>query len=295
MQIIEYYPPIIKRIKEIQQIAQAEDKEFSKLISACNAVSRNMFVTTADINGVERFEKILGISPKDFWTLEERKMYILTTMNQCKMTLLELVFMISVYCNEIKLVCDYKNYELYVNSGDNVTGTGIIYSILDEFLPLQVYIIFAMESDTKTEFTENVKNLELETTVKWWEAAWYLDGSVKLDGSRKLNAMPWRQKVNLELETFQPQVELFTTEPMEMEMDTELQLKNSSGYMEYETLIIADVQEQETGMEFEITAILEENFDDMTIVAQRNLWFLDGSVKLDGSRKLNAKIIKENL
>ena len=48
-------------------------------------------------------------------------------------------------------------------------------------------------------------------------------------------------------------------------------------------------------MEFEITAILEENFDDMTIVAQRNLWFLDGSVKLDGSRKLNAKIIKENL
>ncbi len=82
---------------------------------------------------------------------------------------------------------------------------------------------------------------------------------------------------------------------MEMELDTELQLKNSSGYMEYETLIIADVQEQETGMEFEITAILEENFDDMTIVAQRNLWFLDGSVKLDGSRKLNAKIIKENL
>ena len=295
MQIIEYYPPVIKRIKEIQQIAQAEDKEFLKLISACNAVSGNMFVTTADINGVERFEKILGITPKDFWTLEERKMFILTTMNKCKMTLLELVFMLSVYCNEIKLVCDYKNYELYVNSGDNVTGTGIIYSILDEFLPLQVYIIFAMESDTKTEFTENVKNLELETTVKWWEAAWYLDGSVKLDGSRKLNAIPWKQKVNLELETFQPQMELFTTEPMEMELDTELQLKNSSGYMEYETLIIADVQEQETGMEFEITSILEENFDDMTIVAQRNLWFLDGSVKLDGSRKLNAKIIKENL
>ena len=222
-------------------------------------------------------------------------MYILTTMNKCKMTLLELVFMLSVYCNEIKLVCDYKNYELYVNFGDNVTGTGIIYSILDEFLPLQVYIIFALEYETVTGFNETYKSLEMETTVRWWKAAWYLDGSVKLDGSRKLNAIPWKQKVNLELETFQPQMELFTTEPMEMELDTELQLKNSSGYMEYETLIIADVQEQETGMEFEITSILEENFDDMTIVAQRNLWFLDGTMAMDGSRILNAMHRREVL
>ena len=54
--ILNHYPPVIKQIKEMQQIAKAEDIEFSKLNVSINEVIRNMFVFTADETGVMRFE-----------------------------------------------------------------------------------------------------------------------------------------------------------------------------------------------------------------------------------------------
>lgn len=36
-----------------------------------------------------------------------------------------------------------------------------------------------------------------------------------------------------------------------------------------------------------------EIFKDMELTEQKNLWYLDGSVSLDGSRMLNAEIHKE--
>ena len=95
MQIINYYPPVVRQIKEIQRIATAEDREFSKLAAASASVLKNMFISTADGYGIARFEKISGITPEPGMTLEERKMHVLAVANKCKMTLLELMFMLS--------------------------------------------------------------------------------------------------------------------------------------------------------------------------------------------------------
>lgn len=53
--ILNHYPPVIKQIKDIQQIAKAEDIEFTKLNTSITEVIRNMFVFTADETGVKRF------------------------------------------------------------------------------------------------------------------------------------------------------------------------------------------------------------------------------------------------
>ena len=53
--ILTHYPPVIKQIKDIQQIAKAEDIEFTKLNTSITEVIRNMFVFTADETGVKRF------------------------------------------------------------------------------------------------------------------------------------------------------------------------------------------------------------------------------------------------
>ena len=75
--ILNHYPPVIRNIREIQQIAAAEDIEFSKLGAATKRTLDNMFVLTADITGVQRFEKMLGIRPKATQGLKERKSVIL--------------------------------------------------------------------------------------------------------------------------------------------------------------------------------------------------------------------------
>jgi len=56
--IINHYPPVIKQIKEMQQIARAEDIEFEKLKAVTTQTIRNMFVYTADETGVKRFETV---------------------------------------------------------------------------------------------------------------------------------------------------------------------------------------------------------------------------------------------
>ena len=104
-----------------------------------------------------------------------------------------------------------------------------------------------MEIAVITEFKEMAKELVLETTAKWEKSTckWYLDGSVKLDGSRLLNGAA-----------------------LEPPIITEIEMENTI----------------ETAT---------DTFEDAELTAQKNLWYLDGSVKLDGSRLLNAEIYEE--
>ncbi len=246
--ILNHYPPVIKQIREVQQIARAEDIELSKLNTLFGTVSRNMFVTTADETGVQRFEKLLGIKPKVMQSLEDRKLYILIMINRRKMSLREIAELLSEYAKEIKLKPSYEKDELTVETGDNASDIVTLFKVLDEIIPLHIYIFFKMEIVAKAEFTETPLALELETSVNWENAKgeWYLDGSVPLDGSRLINAALVSKKIT----------------------EIELELENT-----IETTV--------------------EIFKDMELTEQKNLWYLDGSVSLDGSRMLNAEIHKE--
>jgi len=61
--IINHFPPAIKKIKEIQEIAKAENIEFSRLRSYMKNGEENTFILTADEEGIAQFENIMGISP----------------------------------------------------------------------------------------------------------------------------------------------------------------------------------------------------------------------------------------
>ncbi len=135
-----------------------------------------------------------------------------------------------------------------METGDNASDIVTLFKVLDEIIPLHIYIFFKMEIVAKAEFTETPLALELETSVNWENAKgeWYLDGSVPLDGSRLINAALVSKKIT----------------------EIELELENT-----IETTV--------------------EIFKDMELTEQKNLWYLDGSVSLDGSRMLNAEIHKE--
>ena len=160
------------------------------------------------------------------------------------------------------------------------------------------------------------------TTVNWWgnrKDAWYLDGSVKLDGSRLLNAAIWRQNIALELETKAKTAEQFKLEAIENEITTFLEMKETKGETELETTVNwwlsnpkiwclngsvkldgskkldAVLWEQTAAVELETSVKTTETFEDITVTMRRDLWYLDGSVKLDGSKQLDAKEIKEEI
>ena len=146
--ILNHYPPVIKQIKEMQQIAKAEDIEFSKLNVSINKVIRNMFVFTADETGVIRFEKLLGIKPKAAQSLDDRKIYILSMMNRRKMSLSELMAMLSNYSEGITILNDIANMEMIVEINTDAGSLDMLNKIIDEILPLNIYFMFAMQRET---------------------------------------------------------------------------------------------------------------------------------------------------
>lgn len=173
--ILNHYPPVIRQIKDIQQIATAEDIEFSKLNAATNQVINNMFVFSANADGVRRFETLLGIKPKAAQSLDDRKLYIVSMLNRRKMSLTELTTMLSNYSEGIKLVNDMANMEILVQTGQNAVSIDVINRILDEILPLNIYYHFStnIKVSAKTELSSIAKN-RLRLKVKP-----YLPKSVK--------------------------------------------------------------------------------------------------------------------
>ncbi len=265
--IIKYYPQILRNIKEIQQIANVEDCEFAKLKEEMATVLKNMFISTANEEGVHKFENMLGIVPKTMQTLNDRKILIMAMMNRRKLSISEIRAMLEEYSGEIEVNPDYDLEELIVKGSDEVSNISTIYKILDELISMQVYIRFDIESLFLIAFYEMPGELHMETTISWWRAPeeWYLDGSVQLNGSHLLNAAcGWRLDGTVLLDGSR----LLNAVEWKRSATTELE------------------------MESNITTIVE-NFENMELTAQRNLWFLDGAVLLDGSRLLNAAEYKE--
>ena len=72
-EVISHYPLVVRNIREIQQIARAEDIEFAKLRAWMGNVSGNMSIMDADEQGISRLEAILGMTPAAGDTLETRR------------------------------------------------------------------------------------------------------------------------------------------------------------------------------------------------------------------------------
>ena len=320
--LIDYYPRVVGQIREMKEICKAEQPEFDNINKEVDRLLANMFITTSDEHGIARFEEELGIVPTPEQSIEERRIVVLIRVAKKNLSFKDILNLIQNYSSEIDLAPDYDNDELSIIVGDAVNNVGTIYKTLDGILGLNIYIYFAYEATAFLEMIETPKALDLETTVNWWgnrKDAWYLDGSVKLDGSRLLNAAIWRQNIALELETKAKTAERFKLEAIENEITTFLEMKETKGETELETTVNwwlsnpkiwclngsvkldgskkldAVLWEQTAAVELETSVKTTETFEDITVTMRRDLWYLDGSAKLDGSKKLDAKEIKEEV
>lgn len=102
--LIDYLPPIMQEYVEIQQIMQTEQTAVSSLWDASDDALNDQFLQDATDNGVSRWEKLLGILPKNTDTLDERKFRILTKMNE------QLPCTESVLKNQLSMLCGVDGY-----------------------------------------------------------------------------------------------------------------------------------------------------------------------------------------
>lgn len=71
--LIDYYPPVIAAIKDMQEIVKGQQPLIDELWDAVSFVTENQFIDTATEEGTQQWEEELGIVPSSLDTLAQRK------------------------------------------------------------------------------------------------------------------------------------------------------------------------------------------------------------------------------
>ena len=71
--LIDYYPPVIASIKDMQQIVGSQQPMIEELWDAVSFVTENQFIDSSTEEGVKEWEDELGIVPSAHDTFEQRK------------------------------------------------------------------------------------------------------------------------------------------------------------------------------------------------------------------------------
>lgn len=69
----QYLPGFLRRYRELNKLLEAEQPEFQGVVDNCEMTLHNLFILTADSNGLSRFEELLKIYPQDGDSLDSRR------------------------------------------------------------------------------------------------------------------------------------------------------------------------------------------------------------------------------
>ena len=78
--ILDYLPPAVRDLREMRALAAGQERVLSALWDAVKAAFNDQYAASLSENGVSRWEKILGITPKGGDTLGNRRTRVLTRL-----------------------------------------------------------------------------------------------------------------------------------------------------------------------------------------------------------------------
>ena len=137
--LINYLPQFMQEFMEMQKVMEAEQPEIDLLWNAADNALADQFILEATEYGVERWESMLGISPKDTDSLDERKFRILTMVNQ------ELPFTMQKVEQALTNLCGADGFSITLNAAEykinvklalsNENNRGEVEKILHKMIP----------------------------------------------------------------------------------------------------------------------------------------------------------------
>lgn len=110
--LTDYLPPFMRDFHQMHQIMTVEQPEVDGLWNACGNVMSDQFVMDATENGVRRWERLVGVTPRDTDTLDERKFRILTVMNQ------KLPYTMNRLKETLTTICGAGNFHIELNAAE---------------------------------------------------------------------------------------------------------------------------------------------------------------------------------
>lgn len=115
--LVSYLPEFMQGYKEPVAALKAEDPEFTIVWKGTDKILYNHFISTADEYGIQRFEKLLNISPSDEDTLESRR-------SRCQSKWFNRVpYSMRVFLQKLMVLCDNTDFTVTDNFTEGYTLT----------------------------------------------------------------------------------------------------------------------------------------------------------------------------
>ena len=146
----DYLPPVLLTTCEFPLLCLTGQAEMDALISSTDEVLDCQFVTTAPLRGIERYEKIFNLIPKDTDTLDVRRARILAKMlTQLPYTIRMLRQMLDAICGEDSCTTEliHSAYRLIVHMREDVQDDQFaVYDLLTGVVPANILWEINIES-----------------------------------------------------------------------------------------------------------------------------------------------------
>ena len=104
--LMEYLPPVLRNVLEFRYLMAAVQKAYDAFRLKVQEVFENQFYDDAELPGIQRYERILGITPKATDTLEDRRFRIKLRFNE------QLPFTYRALERKMFALCGADGYEL---------------------------------------------------------------------------------------------------------------------------------------------------------------------------------------
>jgi hypothetical protein len=151
--LLSYWMPVLRQIKELKEIAKAEEPELRYILEACDRTLSNFFITTADEYGISRFEKMMGLFPDEGEDLEARRFNVLVKWNdKVPYTDEELYNRLLSICGEgnFKIIPQYEEYGIDITTMVGMRGAfDAVTTLLLDMLPCN--LVLTLRNIIKTE------------------------------------------------------------------------------------------------------------------------------------------------
>lgn len=122
--ILNYLPQFMQNFKEISEIMKTENIELELIYRYLKKELFNQFVHSCDIQGIAKFEKLLGINVDETLELETRKFNVITKWGG------ELPYTYRNLLKKLDYLCGKDSYTLEIKNKDYTVN--IITSFIDE-------------------------------------------------------------------------------------------------------------------------------------------------------------------
>lgn len=158
MKYIDYYPPVLKEIREIRIIGEAVDNELELARSERDKTSREFFVCTAENMGLERLEKVLNINVSDIDDVELRRFNILAKLMRNKRYLIDVLnSLIGEKGYTLRYYADEQRLEvvLTLERKDYLNG---VKELLEEFVPVNIELNITLAYNTHNVLSKHKHN-----------------------------------------------------------------------------------------------------------------------------------------